>query len=86
MTEKQKLTIGEIRKGSLQAPNIKDLRIDRITTEFKNYHKQKLQSLVKIECKNKETFDLLFSAVNNILKEELDNLNKESSEWVQNTK
>ena len=80
MTEKQKLTIGEIRKGSLQAPNIKDLRIDRITTEFKNYHKQKLQSLVKIECKNKETFDKLFSAVNNILKEELDNLNKESSE------
>ena len=80
MTEKQKLTIGEIRKGSLQAPNIKDLRIERITTEFKNYHKQKLQSLVKIECKNKETFDNLFSAVNSILKEELDNLNKESSE------
>lgn len=80
MSEKQKLTIGEIRNGSLQAPNIKDLRIERITTEFKNYHKQKLQSLVKIECKNKETFDLLFSAVNSILKEELDNLNKESSE------
>ena len=80
MSEKQKLTIGQIRNGSLQAPNIKDLRIERITTEFKNYHKQKLQSLVKIECKNKETFDLLFSAVNNILKEELDNLNKESSE------
>lgn len=80
MTEKQKLTIGEIRNGSLQAPNIKDLRIDRITTEFKNYHKQKLLSLVKIECKNKETFDKLFIAVNNILKEELDNLNKESSE------
>lgn len=80
MTEKQKLTIGEIRNGSLKAPNIKDLRIERITTEFKNYHKQKLQSLVKIECKNKETFDLLFSAVNSILKEELDNLNKESSE------
>ena len=59
---------------------MKDLRIERITTEFKNYHKQKLQSLVKIECKNKETFDLLFSAVNSILKEELDNLNKESSE------
>lgn len=80
MTEKQKLTIGQIRNGSLQAPNIKDLRIERITTEFKNYHKQKLQSLVKIECKNKETFDKLFSAVNSILKEELDNLNKESSE------
>lgn len=80
MTEKQKLTIGQIRNGSLQAPNMKDLRIERITTEFKNYHKQKLQSLVKIECKNKETFDLLFSAVNSILKEELDNLNKESSE------
>lgn len=80
MTEKQKLTIGEIRNGSLQAPNIKDLRIGRITTEFKNYHKQKLQSLVKIECKNKETFDKLFSAVNSILKEELENLNKESSE------
>lgn len=80
MTEKQKLTIGQIRNRSLQAPNIKDLRIERITTEFKNYHKQKLQSLVKIECKNKETFDLLFSAVNSILKEELDNLNKESSE------
>lgn len=80
MTEKQKLTIGEIRNGSLQAPNIKDLRIERITTEFKNYRKQKLQSLVKIECKNKETFDKLYIAVNNILKEELDNLNKESSE------
>ena len=79
MTEKQKLTIREIRNVSLQAPNI-DLRIDRITTEFKNYHKQKLQSLVKIECKNKETFDKLFIAVNSILKEELDNLNKESSE------
>ena len=78
--KKQKLTIGQIRNGSLQAPNMKDLRIERITTEFKNYHKQKLQSLVKIECKNKETFDLLFSAVNSILKEELDNLNKESSE------
>lgn len=80
MTEKQKLTIGQIRNGSSQAPNRKDLRIERITTEFKSYHKQKLQSLVKIECKNKETFDLLFSAVNSILKEELDNLNKESSE------
>lgn len=80
MTEKQKLTIGEIHNVSLQAPNIKDLRIERITTEFKNYHKQKLQSLVKIECKNKETFDKLFIAVNSILKEELDNLNKESSE------
>lgn len=80
MTEKQKLTIEELHDVSLQAPNIKDLRIDRITTEFKNYHKQKLQSLVKIECKNKETFDKLFSAVNSILKEELENLNKESSE------
>ena len=80
MTEKQKLNIGEIHNWSLKAPNIKDLRIERITTEFKNYHKQKLQSLVKIECKNKETFDKLFSAVNSILKEELDNLNKESSE------
>ena len=80
MTEKQKLNIGEIHNVSLQAPNRKDLRIERITTEFKNYHKQKLQSLVKIECKNKETFDKLYIAVNNILKEELDNLNKESSE------
>ena len=80
MTEKQKLTIGEIRNGSLKAPNRKDLRIERITTEFKNYHKQKLQSLVKIECKNKETFDKLFIAVNSILEEELDNLNKGSSE------
>ena len=80
MTEKQKLNIGEIRNGSLQAPNITDLRIDRITTEFKNYHKQKLQSLVKIECKNKETFDKLFIAVNNILEEERDNFNRDDSE------
>jgi len=57
-----------------------DVRIGRFTVDFKNYHKDRLMSLVKLDCRDKETFDKLYTAIYDILEDELENLNKESSE------